>query len=206
MEENEERLIQQWKKSDKKAFGKLVKKYMNEAFLVALGFTHDYDDARDLSQDAFVKAYEARRRFDAKRPFYPWFYRILRNHCLNFVQRRARRFEPLGRGDSSNEERLASRTPTPIETLEKNERIRFVRAAVDRLSVEHREVIVLKDFNGYSYTEMAAMLDIPLGTVMSRLYYARKMLKEIILEFEQNGLPVKETLLAEGNAATGEVI
>jgi RNA polymerase sigma-70 factor (ECF subfamily) len=206
MEETEEKLIQRWKKSDKKAFETLVKKYMNEAFLVALGFTHDYDDARDLSQDAFVKAYEARKRFDAKRPFYPWFYKILRNHCLNFVQRRAGTHEPLAFEDRPSEERFASRSPTPIESLEKKERIRLVRAAVDRLSMEHREVIVLRDFNGYSYAEMAEVLGIPLGTVMSRLYYARKMLKEIILEFEQNGLPAKETLLAEGNAPTGEVI
>jgi len=68
----------------------LVRHYMTDAFLVAYGFVGNREDARDLSQDAFIKAYQARDRFDADRPFYPWLYRIIKNHCLNFLKRAGR--------------------------------------------------------------------------------------------------------------------
>ena len=76
--ENEQDLIRRWKNGDKKAFGELVRQYMSDAYLIALGFARNSDDARDLSQDAFIRAYEARAQFEEGRPFYPWFYRILR--------------------------------------------------------------------------------------------------------------------------------
>ncbi|MCZ6767499.1 MAG: RNA polymerase sigma factor [bacterium] len=198
-------LIDRWREGDRSAFEELVRLHMSDAYLVALGFTGNPDDARDLSQDAFIKAFEARRKFDPKRPFYPWFYRVLKNHCLNFLQRRRKTWESLHHKDGA-EERFASGASTPLEKMEKRERVRLVRAAIERLSFEHREIVVLKNFKGYSYQEIATILDIPIGTVMSRLYYARKTLKQIVLEFERSGLDDLQGARDPGDPTHGEVV
>lgn len=201
--ENERQIILDWKQGNKKAYEKLVKHYMSDAFLVALGYVGDPDDARDLSQDAFVKAYQARERFDADRPFYPWLYRIIKNHCLNFI-RRGRHMQPLYYDDNPDRERFPANVPSPLETLERDERHRILRAAIMELSIDHREIITLKNFKGHSYQEISEILDVPIGTVMSRLYYARKALKVIIERIEANGVPQSEGITAGAQPATGE--
>lgn len=184
-EDNENEIIAGWKRGDKRCYEKLVRRYMSDAFLVAYGFVGNAEDARDLSQEAFVKAYRARARFEAGRPFYPWLYRILRNHCLNFVQR-TRRNLSIDADDFHRE--IVSPRPTPLDALESEERKRIVRAAITRLSDDHREIIVLKTFKDLSYKEIAEVLDIPIGTVMSRLFYARQALRVLIEEIERDGM------------------
>jgi RNA polymerase sigma-70 factor (ECF subfamily) len=206
LQETERDVIERWRKGDKRAFEKLVKRHMADAYLTALGFTGNPEDARDLSQDAFVKAYQARRRFDPEKPFYPWFHRILRNHCLNFLKRVRRKTEPLYFDDALDNERFKSSKPSPLEQLEKKERVRLLRAAIDRLSAEHREVIVLKSFRGLSYREMADVLGTPIGTVMSRLYYARRMLREIITGWERGESDVSTQAHATGQASPEEAV
>ncbi len=206
VQETERDVIERWRKGDKRAFEKLVKRHMADAYLTALGFTGNPEDARDLSQDAFVKAFQARRQFDPERPFYPWLHRILKNHCLNFLKRVRKKTEPLYFNEALDNERFASARPSPLEQLEKNERIRLLRAAIDRLSAEHREVIILKNFRGLSYREMADVLNTPIGTVMSRLYYARKMLKEIITEWERGDAGARTQSHANGRTSPGEVV
>jgi len=206
LQADEKELILRWRKGEKEAFGVLVRRYMPDAFLIALGFTRNSDDARDLSQDAFIKAYQARDQFDEERPFYPWFYRILRNRCLNFVRREKRKNEPLYYDDKPDRERFAASGLSPLESLEKEERARFLRTAIEELSFEHREVIVLKSFKGYTYEQIAAALEIPVGTVMSRLYYARKMLRDVLLELERHTEENTMALVPEGHTAPGEVV
>jgi len=188
--DNERQIVHEWKNGSRTAYEALVKHYMTDAYLTAYGFVGNPDDARDLSQDAFVKAYQARDRFDAERPFYPWLYRIIKNHCLNFLRRARRATVPLFYESDSGarEERFPAQTPTALEELESEERCNLVRAAVNMLSEDHREIVVLKNFKGCSYREISEMLDIPMGTVMSRLYYARKALREIIERLEREGI------------------
>jgi RNA polymerase sigma-70 factor (ECF subfamily) len=204
--ENEKDVVIEWKKGSKKAYEALVRHYMTDAFLIARGFVGDPDDARDLSQDAFVKAYQARDSFDANRPFYPWLYRILKNHCLNFLKRSARKTTSLYYEDNPDRERFTSASLTPLQHLEREERKEIVRVAIENLSDDHREIILLKNFRGYSYAEIAETLDIPIGTVMSRLFYARKALKELIERIELEGLPESKAFLGGGTPATGEVV
>lgn len=206
MLENEKEIVIEWKKGNKKAYETLVRHYMLDAFLVARGFVGDDEDARDMSQDAFVKAYQARDSFDPNRPFFPWLYRILKNHCLNFLKRSSRTGGSLYFEDNPDRERFAASDPTPLENLELEERKRIVHAAVGLLSDDHREIIVLKNFKNCSYAEIAEILDIPIGTVMSRLYYARKSLKEMIERIEAEGLPDAVALHGNGSPATGEVV
>jgi RNA polymerase sigma-70 factor (ECF subfamily) len=204
--ENEHQIVVEWKNGSTKAYEALVRHYMMDAFFIAYGFVGNREDARDLSQDAFVKAYQARDRFEAGRPFYPWLYRILKNHCLNFLKRSHKGGSSLYYEDNPDRERFSAQTPTPLENLEAEERRQVVRAAVDLLTEDHREIIILKSFRGLAYAEIADVLDIPIGTVMSRLYYARKALKEIIQRIEAEGLPEKNGVLGDGNAAWGEVV
>jgi RNA polymerase sigma-70 factor (ECF subfamily) len=198
-------LIERWKKGDKRAFGEIVRLYMSDAFYTALGFTGNEEDAKDLSQEAFIKAYQARDSFDPERPFYPWFYRILKNHCLNFLKRFRKPTVELHYPDQPDRERFASPIPTPLEQLEEGEQQKMLFAAVGRLSIEHREIIILKNFKGYSYQEIADILNIPIGTVMSRLYYARKMIKEMVHEFEKTGIPEGQHFTTDETPSPGEV-
>jgi len=190
-EDSEREVIRGWKRGDKQAFERLVRRYMSEAYLVAYGFAGNAEDARDLSQEAFIKAYHARARFDETRPFYPWLYRILKNHCLNFVMRNQR---TLSIDDENEYLEIPSSAPTPLEALESDERRRIVRVAVARLSDDHREIIMLKNFKGHSYKEIADILDIPMGTVMSRLYYARQALRDLIEEIEGGPAGAREVV------------
>ena len=179
--DNEREVIREWKRGNKHAYELLVRRYMSDAYLVAYGYVGNSEDARDLSQEAFVKVYQARARFDEERPFYPWFYRVLRNHCLNFLRRG--RVEVSIDNENSHRE-IASPQPTALEDLESEERRRIVRAAVARLSEDHREIIVLKNFKDCSYKEISEILEIPMGTVMSRLFYARQALRTLVEEIE----------------------
>lgn len=170
MEEDFE-IINKVKKGDKEAYGIIVKKYMKKAYFLALSFVGDTNDALDLSQTAFIKAYMSISRFDQKKPFLPWFYSILRNLCFNFMKRKKLiSIIPLEKVDKSNSA-LWKKDHTE-DTRE------IVGKAISSLSSPGREVILLRYFQEYSYKEMAEMLGCPIGTIMSRLYYARKKLKE----------------------------
>jgi len=206
LEEVDRQTLERWKRGDREAFERIVRTVGSEAFLIALAFVGDEEDARDLSQEAFLKAYLARSRFDTSRPFRPWFYRILRNHCLNFLRDSRRPKEGLYWREDAGRERFAAPGPGPAERLERKERIRLLRAAMERLSFDHREIIILKNFKGYSYKEIAELLDIPVGTVMSRLYYARKMLRRIMEELERTGIPQEGAVPSEGKGSSEEVV
>ncbi len=169
--ETDVEIINKVKKGDTEAYGIIVKKYMKKAYFVALGFVGDTNDALDLSQTAFIKAYRSLPGFDQKKPFLPWFYRILRNLCFNFMKRKKSiSIIPL---EKVKEPYLALKKRNYQE-----ERGEIVGKAISSLPYPEREVILLKYFQEYSYKEMAEIVSCPIGTIMSRLYYARKKLKE----------------------------
>lgn len=148
------------------AFEALVEEYQRVAFTVALRMLGDYEDARDATQNTFVKAFEKLHSYDPSRRFFSWIYRILVNECLN-----------VRRGRHAVEE-LGADHPTAVtsDAAEAAERRRDVRAALLRLPVHYREVIVLRHFAQMSYEEMAATLGVPVNTVKSRLHTARTQL------------------------------
>ena len=160
-----------WKNGDSAAFDAIVRITMRRAYAVALGIIGNAEDAWDLSQEAFMAAHRARKGFDADRPFFPWFYRVLRNRCLNHLKKRARRMEI---SLDVLEERAGGESADG--PLLRKERIKAVWKALQTLSPEHREIIVLRNFQELSYGEISGILSIPQGTVMSRLYYARRAL------------------------------
>jgi RNA polymerase sigma-70 factor, ECF subfamily len=137
----------------------------------ALGFLGDSDLAKDAAQDAMLKAYRARDRYDSTRPFYPWLYRIVKNTCFDILREQRRRPRSTVAPDQ-----LQSSTKSATDNLLQKQREQLLWEAMQRLDDSHREIINLRHFQDLSYQEMAQMLEIAEGTVMSRLYRARKAL------------------------------
>ncbi len=161
---------------DKQAFGFLVKKYMQRAYYIALGFIGSHESALDLSQEAFVKAFRAIKRFDTDKRFFTWYYQILRNLCFNFLRDRAKHARPFSEFDE-HEISLIKDSSITSDDVEREELVSAVQEALTELKAKDREIIILKDFQDLSYKEISEILECPIGTVMSRLYYARAALK-----------------------------
>ncbi len=181
---DDQELIERAQKGNTWAFGRLVERYMQRGYFVALGFVGAPEDARDLSQEAFVRAFRNIRRFEKGRRFFTWYYQILRNLCFNFLKRRKRRQNYLF-SEMPEEEILdfaAGGDTSPEKNFEQKELQEKLWQAIHGLSVQDREVIILKEFQDLSYKEMAEVLQCPVGTVMSRLYHARRHLAEKMKE------------------------
>lgn len=153
---------------DQQAFQPLVRRYQQRALAHARALTGNDADAADAAQDAFVDAFRNLDRFDVRQAFYPWFYVLLRNRCFKQRTRRGTRPE-----SGAVPEPPAVVGGSPEAALD-------LRVALDRLDVRDRELILLKHVDGWTYDEIASRLDIPRGTVMSRLFTARTRLQALI--------------------------
>ncbi len=160
------------KHHDPRGFEWLVRKYRREAFMHARGFMGNEADAADVCQDAFHRAFMAMPRLEQMDKFYPWFYRILRNLCLNRL-RDTRKHRDANSGIDPEQVRLLA-PETPRTVTETNERREEIHETLDRMQPAFREILILKYFDKMNYDEIAELLGIQKGTVMSRLFYARK--------------------------------
>ena len=181
---DEAALTERARRGDAAAFGELVKRYMRRAYHVALGLVGSPEDALDLSQDAFVRAFGARRSLEAGRPFYPWYYQILRRLCFNFTRDRGlhRRKLLAEKNWIVDDASYRAEQKNPHRVAERRELRRRVREAIETLPQREREVLVLKEFEDMKYREIAEVVGVPIGTVMSRLYSARRHLAAAIEE------------------------
>jgi RNA polymerase sigma-70 factor (ECF subfamily) len=173
-------LIRQVQAGNSEAFGLLVSRYMRPAYFSALGLVGSREDALDLSQEAFARAFRARRRLDPERPFYAWYYTTLRRLCFNFLRDRRRRETWVAEGSAWIEAAAASAADGPERTAERHDELRRLADAIAALPDHEREVLVLKEFEGLKYREIAERVGVPLGTVMSRLYAARQRLSAVL--------------------------
>jgi RNA polymerase sigma-70 factor, ECF subfamily len=160
------------------AFGQLVERYQKVMFTVAVRMVGNPEDARDITQDAFVKAFQRLATFDTNYRFFSWMYRILVNECLN-ANRDRKPEDPLGANAAS--------VGNPFDRALEAERRDQIQLALLRLTPEYRTVVVLRHFAGQSYGEIAAALAIPEKTVKSRLYSARQRLGEMLLGWKDTG-------------------
>jgi RNA polymerase sigma-70 factor (ECF subfamily) len=179
--EHDSWLISRCQAGEVQAFGVLVEKYKQRAYYTALGLVGAHEDALDISQEAFVRAYRAVSKFQPdKSGFFTWYYKILRNLCANFLRDRVKRARPFSEIDESK--KLLSEIPDenydPTVIAERNELKDAVWRAISSLNAPEREIIMLRDFQEMSYKEIAAALDCPIGTVMSRLFNAREHLRK----------------------------
>jgi len=175
---NEAVVLLQARKGDRAAFGSLVQAYQRRAYVTAYGFVGNRDDALELAQEAFARAFKAMHRFKPGLPFYPWLHRIIRNTCLNHLKKKRRHGETSldAMMDSGFDARDQGRGPAQEAAL--NDLGREIGAALKRLNPEHAEILTLRHFQELSYDEIARCLGIPKGTVMSRLHAARCRLRD----------------------------
>ena len=162
--------IRRCRQGEVDAFGRLVHKYQRRALAHARALTGNDADAADVAQNAFLDAFRHLGRFDETREFYPWFYVLLRNRCFKQKAHPANR---AGNSDAVDTAQPAVASPEEMYDL---------RTALDRLEMADREIIVLKHLDGWTYDELAESLEIPRGTVMSRLFHARQRLKVLMSE------------------------
>jgi RNA polymerase sigma-70 factor (ECF subfamily) len=155
------------------AYEAIVTRYQRGLFNVALRMLGNYEDARDATQTAFIKAYEHLDSFNPEQRFFNWLYRILKNECLNSLRAR-RPAEPVSLGLA------AGKGADPVEVRERHQ---AVQSALLTLPMEYREVVVLRHFTDLSYDEIATTLGIPAKTVKSRLYTARQQLGGLLAEW-----------------------
>jgi RNA polymerase sigma-70 factor (ECF subfamily) len=168
-------LMSRARDGDAHAFGELVRRHMRRAYFASLGLVGSHDDALDLSQEAFTRALNASSKLDPERPFYPWLYGILRRLCLNHLRDGRSRQAKLAEAGAwlQDEARERASGADPSRAAERDELRRRLATAIESLPPIQREVLVLREFEGLRYREIAELLEIPEGTVMSRLYAAR---------------------------------
>lgn len=168
---------------DQGAFCQLLQMYQNRIYAVALGIVRNPEDARDVCQEAFLKAYRSLGTFQKTARFYTWLYRIVINTALDHLRTRHRREQPLDEQQpDTGDDLLAERLPfDPARAFADKELRKHILDALDTLPAPHRVVLVLREVEGLSYAEIASIVGCPIGTVMSRLFHARKKMQELLI-------------------------
>jgi RNA polymerase sigma-70 factor (ECF subfamily) len=162
---NDEIAIDKSRNGEPEGFRHLVERYQRQAVSHAMAILGSREDAQDAAQEAFIDAFRALKQFDNSRPFYPWFYVLLRNRCFKLAARKREM-------ESIDENVIVAANPAA-----RSEDVLALEKALRSLDLEEREIVTLKYFDGLSYDELAERLEIPKGTVMSRLFHARRKLQ-----------------------------
>jgi RNA polymerase sigma-70 factor, ECF subfamily len=188
-------LVQECRAGRTEAFGVLVARYQERLYPTLQRLTGSAEDAEDILQDTFVRAFEKLDQFHGDSSFYTWIYRIAVNLALSGYRRRRVRsplrlrhlHSPVPHDDPPDE----SLDADPTLALERAEREKIVEDALNKLGPEHRAVIVLKDFDGHRYEEISTILNVPVGTVRSRLHRARCELRDRLRNLVDQEQPVR---------------
>jgi RNA polymerase sigma-70 factor, ECF subfamily len=174
IDEDDGRLVERCRQGDRQACEQLVVRYQKPVFNTALRMLRNSEDARDVAQATFLKAFQHLADFDVTRKFFSWIYRIAVNESLDVLGSR-RPFEPI----SGNE---PDETPGPEREAESEQLNRSIEEALMQINSDLRAVIVLRHFQHLSYEDMGEILALPEKTVKSRLYEARQLLRENLLQ------------------------
>lgn len=182
-------LVERAQKGDKRAFDKLLRKYRKSVYYMLLKMVKNSDDAEDLAQEAFAKAFTSIERFDATFAFSTWLFRIASNNCIDFIRKKRVQTisidQPVeGEDGSSMHFDLKDGNLDPNDALLKQQRGRYLKMALDRLPQKYRQLVELRYFEELSYEEVAEKTKLPLGTVKAQLFRARELLLEEMKDIE----------------------
>ncbi|MCS7086283.1 MAG: sigma-70 family RNA polymerase sigma factor [Bacteroidia bacterium] len=166
---------------DGKAFENLMQKYRKSVYYLVFKIVRNAEDAEDLTQDTFVKAYSFIHKFDSKFAFSTWLFKIATNNCIDFIRRRKMQTLPLNAPQNPNDAsspvlQLQDRGPIPSDSLVLKERREHLMFAIDRLPERYRKLLHLRYFDELSYEEVAQRLGVPMGTIKAQLHRARELL------------------------------
>lgn len=186
-EPTDRQLVDRCQRGDLDAYEQLVHRYRPKVYALAFSMLHNEQDATDMAQEAFVRGWLAIGRFRKTASFYTWIYRITSNLCIDLVRHRERRPTATFEDEVSPDINLdvdmaASSNPRPNEEVRRKELREQIDAALLELTPEHRAVVQLREFDGMQYAEIARAVGCSIGTVMSRLHYARKHLQKLLKE------------------------
>lgn len=176
-------LVKRAKKNDPKAFERLLQKYRKSVYYMLLKMVNNTDDAEDLTQEAFAKAFNSLQKFDSKYAFSTWLFRIATNNCIDFI--RKKRIQTVSidtsyendEGDSMSFD-IRDTSLNPNEVMLKQQRKEYLKKAVERLPAKYKRLVDLRYFQELSYEEVATELELPLGTVKAQLFRARELLSQ----------------------------
>ncbi len=183
---SDERLVELSLDGDEGAFGVLVRRYQRRLTAFLSQLVGDMELARELSQEAFVRAWSALERFNPKYRFSTWLFRIAHNLGIDQLRRRRLLTTPLYRTDSEGDEVevvVPDLDKDPLGHLENRVLASELREVIDGLRPEYRELVLLRHFGGLSYQEIADFTDMPLGTVKNKLFRAHSVLRKALTEF-----------------------
>jgi RNA polymerase sigma-70 factor (ECF subfamily) len=177
---DESGLIERARRGDREAFGRLVERYQRRVVGVAFSVVHNHEDALEIAQEAFVKAFANLKQFESRSSFSTWLHRITANLAIDFRRREGRHLVLRGEDAEHELEKIPSGRGDLFKAAERGEINERLRQALDELTPEHRTVILLREVEGLSYDEISAIVDCPRGTIMSRLHYARTRLRSLL--------------------------
>lgn len=191
MSDVEKMLIKRCIKGDIDAFEKLIESHQKRAYNIALRILKNPDDAMDISQEAFIKVFKSIKSFKFQSSFSTWLYRIISNTCIDFLRKNKNEVysidNPIQTDEGNIKRQFEDQGNTTEEMFNKKMTKELVHNAIDELEDQHRVIVILRDIEGFSYSEIADILGCTLGTVKSRISRARDNLKNIILrDMEQN--------------------
>jgi RNA polymerase sigma-70 factor, ECF subfamily len=186
---NDVALVKGAQGGDMSAFEELVARHRDRIFARAFSMMRNEDEATDLSQEAWVKGWQRLHQFQGEASFLTWMTRIVINLCLDQLRKqkrlRAESIEHLEEELGGVERQMPVITPNPTEGLERTELRQTIDRALDQLSVAHRTVLVLHEFEELEYKEIAKRMDCSIGTVMSRLFYARRRMAGLLASLKK---------------------
>jgi RNA polymerase sigma-70 factor (ECF subfamily) len=189
VEDPDKELVDLARGGDKKAFNELVNRYYEMVYIVCFGVLRNREAARDKSQDVFIKVFKSLEKFKGDSKFKTWLYRVSMNASIDQTRRKKPQVS-LDATDVTDEDHapviIVDERQNPMRDASRNELKVIMRQALEKLSEEHRAILHLREWNGLSYEEIAEALEIETGTVMSRLFYARKKLGEALKSMNVN--------------------
>ena len=179
----EKHILARARRGELPAFEELVRRHEKRVYAVALRSSGSPEDAEDITQEVFLRAWRSIEEFRGDSGFSTWLFRITMNLCVDHARHKHAQpqTQPLVMGEEESERPLPDTAPTPEEHLDNSELGRELAAALDEVSEEHRRIVLLRDVSGMSYTEIAEVLEISEGTVKSRLSRARIALRKVLL-------------------------
>ncbi len=186
--EEDRAIVERIQNGDQAAFRELFDRYHRRALAVAIGVVKNEHDARDVIQDAFVKVHKNIDKFEGSSSFYTWLYRIVMNQCIDHIRKGKRRkhvdFDEQVQREEESSSSLGATSgaldANPSRAVLNRELGAAIQDALEQLPEHHRAVIVLREIEGLTYEQIAEVLDVPKGTIMSRLFHARRKMQEAL--------------------------
>jgi len=189
---NDEKLVRSAQRGDMDAFEELVARHRDKIYARAFSMMRSEDEALDVSQEAWVKGWQRLKQFQGESSFVTWMTRIVINLCLDQLRKQKRQkaesIEQLAEDAGGVERQMPVVTTNPTEGLERRELRARIDRALNQLSYEHRTVLILHEFEELEYKEIAKRMQCSIGTVMSRLFYARRRMANLLASFKRDEL------------------